>query len=230
MADEVTAVSIAVKTELESSYGVLCPKLVHVIANGVNQTDLSDKKQSRIIFLATAFRNRKGIWELLNAFSLLEQTDLQLVIAGAGRGYENRIRREINILGIEDRVQLLGEISNAETLDWLSICEVFCLPSLMEGHPLVLLEAMSVGAAIVATDIGGVNETIQTGVNGILVPPGNVIKLQAALSDLISQPDLRKKLGIAACKTVMEKYQWDSQGEKYLKIFHKDSPRIDNIL
>jgi glycosyltransferase involved in cell wall biosynthesis len=220
VADEVTAVSSEVKNQLQSSYGIFCHKPVSIIPNGapiiINQAE--NQKKLRVIFFAGAFRIRKGIWELLHAFKEMDQKDLDLVIAGNGRGYDRALLSEIKLLGIEGRVRMLGKISNKEIIDWLSRSEVFCLPSSMEGLPLVLLEAMSVGAAIVATSITGVNEVIQDNVNGILVPPGDISKLRYALNRVVSQPELRAQLGQAARSTVEKKYQWDSIADIYLRL------------
>lgn len=90
--------------------------------------------------------------------------------------------------------------------DILSSIDIFCLPSLWEGLPIALLEAMSMRKAIIASEIDGINDLIVNNENGILVPPGNIDRLSIALDYLIADGELRSILGANAEKTVMKHF------------------------
>jgi glycosyltransferase involved in cell wall biosynthesis len=75
--------------------------------------------------------------------------------------------------------------------------DLFCLPSLSEGLPLAIAEAMAAGLPVVATPVGGVPEIVAAGQTGLLVPPGDSRKLSAALTRVLSEPGLGPRLGAA---------------------------------
>jgi glycosyltransferase involved in cell wall biosynthesis len=83
---------------------------------------------------------------------------------------------------------------------------VFALPSYAEGMPMALLEAMSWGLPVVATPVGGVPQVIEHGVNGLLVAPGDIDGLAAALARLFDEPALRDSLGAAARRTIAARF------------------------
>jgi glycosyltransferase involved in cell wall biosynthesis len=97
--------------------------------------------------------------------------------------------------------------------------DVFCLPSLSEGLPNALMEAMSVGCASVASGVGGVTTLVEHGKNGLLVPPGDPDLLRESLERLIRDPDLRKNLGAAARRTIESGFDWRRIDEKYEELF-----------
>lgn len=82
-----------------------------------------------------------------------------------------------------------------DALELLTAADVVVLPSHQEGLPVVLMEASSVGATIVATSVGGVEQVVQDGVGGLIVPPGRPDALADAIERLWSDPDLRQRLG-----------------------------------
>jgi glycosyltransferase involved in cell wall biosynthesis len=95
-------------------------------------------------------------------------------------------------------VNWVGWLDEEEKNAELEQCAVFVLPSISEGLPVALLEAMAWGKAIVATRVGGVPEVIDDGVEGVIVAPGDPASLAAALRRLLEDPELRRRLGRAA--------------------------------
>jgi glycosyltransferase involved in cell wall biosynthesis len=116
------------------------------------------------------------------------QWTLQLV----GEGPD---RPELEALATE-RSQLLGE--RTDVPDLLARASVFALSSRSEGLPISVLEAMAAGLPVVASDVGGLRELVEDGVNGILVPPGNAVALAAALTRLVADAELRRTMGEAS--------------------------------
>jgi len=97
--------------------------------------------------------------------------------------------------------------------------DVFCLPSLSEGLPNALMEAMSVGCACVASRVGGVPCLLEQEKNGLLVEPGDPAALTAALERLVSDAGLRQRLGRAARATIEQRFDWSRIALRYEELF-----------
>jgi glycosyltransferase involved in cell wall biosynthesis len=98
-------------------------------------------------------------------------------------------------------------------------CDVFCLPSHAEGLPLVLLEAMSRGKPVVATAVGGTPELVIDGETGLLVAPGDVEALRAALRRLLDDPELGRRLGAAGAERVRESFSAEAAAAVVLRLY-----------
>jgi glycosyltransferase involved in cell wall biosynthesis len=104
---------------------------------------------------------------------------------------------------------------------YFSGCDILAVPSVrdsqgnMDGLPNVLMEGLSSGCAIVASDIAGIPNVVANEVNGLLVEPKNPMALAAALEKLINNDSLRKKLGDEARKNCLNQYTWKITGSKY---------------
>jgi glycosyltransferase involved in cell wall biosynthesis len=148
-----------------------------------------------LLVLAIAnLRSEKGYDVLLDTAALLIEQGLPVRFAAAGKGAQlDELVARHRELGLGDRFRFLGHREDA--LELLVAADVFVLASHQEGLPVVLMEAGSIGAAIVATTVGGVPQVVTDGVNGLLVPPGDPAALAGALARLCSDPDLREKLG-----------------------------------
>jgi len=122
-------------------------------------------------------------------------------------------------LDIEQAVRLIGFRSDIPAL--LSLADIFVLPSLTEGLPISMLEAMSAGLPVVVTRVGGISEVIEDGKNGVIVPPSDADALGSAVLRLLSNSEIREKLGASARALVEKEYNLDTMGKKYNDLFHK---------
>ena len=95
------------------------------------------------------------------------------------------------------------------------------MPSLWEGLPIALLEAMSAGLPVIATQVEGVEEVITEGENGLLVPIGDTAALADAILRLLADPPLRHKMGVASKEKVLASYTADQMCEQYLELMVK---------
>jgi L-malate glycosyltransferase len=142
-------------------------------------------------------RSEKGYDVLLEVAARVAQRGLPLRFVAAGQGDQDELLAERHrALGLGDRFRFLGHRRDALAL--LTAADVVVLPSHQEGLPVVLMEATSVGATIVATSVGGVPQVITDDVNGLLVPPGDPGALTDALERLCREPGLRERLGAGA--------------------------------
>jgi glycosyltransferase involved in cell wall biosynthesis len=144
---------------------------------------------------------QKGHRYLLRAIAKVPGADF--VFAGDGPERKD-IEKEIGSLGIGGRVHLLGHRDDIPEL--LGSCDIFVLPSLFEGHPLSIMEAMAARKPVVASNIRGVDEIITSGETGCLVPPANPDALAAAIQGLIDDPDKANEMASAGNKKVAAEF------------------------
>jgi glycosyltransferase involved in cell wall biosynthesis len=161
---------------------------------------------------------QKGHVYLLEAIpAILEQfPDTIFAVAGDGplrADLEARAKR----LGIAKSVRLLG--TRFDVPELLQMAHIFVLPSLWEGLPIALLEAMGAGLPVVATRVEGVEEVIVDGENGLLLPPADPEALKIALLRLLAQSDLRENLGAAGLTLVQRTFSLDRMGKRYEDLF-----------
>jgi glycosyltransferase involved in cell wall biosynthesis len=136
---------------------------------------------------------QKNVGALLQALAAMGgRGDAMVLLCGEGEE-RGRLEAEARHLGIADRVRFLG--SRTDVPEVLGASDVFVLPSLYEGHPLCVMEAMAAGRPVIATAVGGVPEVVRPGETGVLVPPGDVAALAVAMARLASSEEERGRLG-----------------------------------
>lgn len=161
---------------------------------------------------------QKGLQYLLRAAPevLRENPNTLFVLVGDGPE-RNALETEATHLGIRSSVCFLGVREDIPEL--LSSMDVVVMPSLFEGLPMALLEAMASGRAVVASRVGGIPNAIQERVNGVMLSPGDVSGLTAALCDLLKNRELRLALGQKARETVGSRFSAASMAKRYLEVY-----------
>jgi glycosyltransferase involved in cell wall biosynthesis len=206
----VTAVSKSVADELALFYGY---QGATVIGNGVDEnlfTPVAGSRDDNYILYVGRLDYGKGLNDLIDsAERIWDRCGLPIYIIGSGP-LEAKIKEKIKKLHLENFVRLLGQIEQKELITIYQNSRIFILPSYYEGLPTVLLEAMSCGLPVIATDVSGCNDVIIDRYNGILVPPGDPGKIFEAVTMLHTDDDLRKKISNNARKTILEKFRWDT--------------------
>jgi glycosyltransferase involved in cell wall biosynthesis len=152
----------------------------------------------------------KGLSYLLYAMpSILSKIPkMELVLIGDGP-IKSQLIQIIIKLKIKENVKFLGSLDRQELADFLPQSCVFVFPSLREGMPLALLEAVSCGLPIVASNIPGISDIITDGVNGYLVPSKNPKMLSSNILKLLYEEKLRDALGTNSRQTALEKFSLD---------------------
>ena len=173
----------------------------------------------RIGFVGRLIAN-KGPQYLIEAAPALLTTcpHAEIVIVGDGP-MKPALEARAQTLGIQDKVTFLG--ARRDVADVLRGCDVFVRPSLMEGMPLTVLEAMACGVPVIATPVGGTPEVVEHEYTGLLVPPTDVGELGIALIRLASSPELRQRLGEAGRRLVERDFSWEQVVERNLVVYHK---------
>ena len=172
----------------------------------------------------TAMKKIKGVEYLIEACKLLdkERIDFKCIIIGGGNLFD-KIRDLITINNLDIKIKLLGPVDQREIKKRLSEASIFVLPSLSEGIPIALMEAMAMELPVIATNITGIPELVSNNVDGILVEPRNPFELAEKIKYLYYNPDVREKLGKNARKKVCEKFNLYKNTEKFEKLLYKYS-------
>ena len=147
---------------------------------------------------------------------------LEILGADAGEAAERaRLRHTVDDLGLADRVTLGPLVPSSEVARHLRASDVLLLPSLDEGLPTVVLEAMACGLPVVATDCGGVSEAVRDGIEGLLVPPRDAAGLAQALVRLGGDPALRARMGEAGRRTATSRFTLERQLQEFLALYEE---------
>ena len=230
-ADAVTAVCGAVAESLVRDYGVPRER-VRVVPNGADPPDEAAEhaaaRRWRASLGASAMRplwvcaarleEQKGHAVLVEALAEARRRGLDFVAALAGDGaLRASLERRVAELGLADRVRFLGLVEEIGPL--LAAADAVVMPSLWEGMPLTLLEALARARPVAASAVGGIPEVIEDRVSGRLVPPGDVAALTEALVWLHRRADLADALGREGAARVRESYTWDRVVQAFEEVY-----------
>jgi glycosyltransferase involved in cell wall biosynthesis len=197
----------------------------------MNQADLRKKYglpiDCPIVAYAGSLDPSRGIFDLLESFENVAKSfpDSLLFISYLRRNgeeiYEAKLHSLARSPSLKNRVILTGPSPNVEEI--YNLADVVAFPFTRPywfDPPLVLLEAMSSGAAVVSTSVGAISEVIHDRHNGVLVPPKDPL-LANAISELFSNPDERCRLARNARKTIIEMHSYEKVGNKLLNVYHQ---------
>lgn len=219
---KITAVSWAVARELKE-YG-LNPNEIAVVGNGVDEKAFvplrNQKHTEKYVLYTGVLRARKGLFDLIKCAEHVCKIcpDIKFILSGRGP-FLNKLEENIRKTGLQKRIVFLGYVKRDKLIQVYQNATVHVVPSHYEGLPTVLLEAMSCGLPVVATDISGNNEVISSGVNGFLVPPKAPEEMAKIILQLLDDTKLREKIGRASRKTIEEHYTWDKIADNILKCY-----------
>jgi len=164
----------------------------------------------------------KGLTFLLDTAALVKQKypNVEFKVYGEGELREELLAKAERF-GLDGRSIFPGAFASREELTRImSNTDVFLLSSILEGQPLVVVEAMAYGCPIVTTNVGGIPELIQDGVNGLLCPPENPQCLAEKINKLIDDPKLRQRLGKAArAYYVQSPFEAKSVSSHFLSVY-----------
>ena len=208
---------------------------IPIILNGVRppvplaptlREELGLETADRLIVSVGNLYPVKGHRHLIDALALLTVRHPTAHVAISGRGdLEQALRRRARELGVANRVHLLGLRSDVSAL--LRAADVFVLPSLSEGLPLALLEAMFAGCPIVASNVGDVGIALADGDAGVLAEPGNPHALARSIDELLSDSRRAKGLGERASRRAAAEYDVSRMVRHYTTVYQDlIGPRI----
>lgn len=221
-------VSRASARELERSLR-LAPGAVHVVPNGIRfvpgnrsrgRAALGLDAATPLVLAVGNLYPVKGHIHLLEALRQLAAVhpELQWRVAIAGRGEEEPVLRKFLAAStLSNRVTLLGY--RADVPDLLAASDIYAMPSLSEGMPLALVEAMFAGTPIIASGVGGIPDVVEPGKEALLVPPEDPASLAAALAQLLGNPGLREALAGAALARARSEFDVGRMADAYERLY-----------
>jgi glycosyltransferase involved in cell wall biosynthesis len=200
---------------------------VHLCYNGIDTTRYpqlplrdNDSPEPITIGCISAFRPEKNLGLLLEAVSLLlEPFPKTRVLLVGGGSEEQEIRQLAERLHLTKRLTLAS--AQNDILPSMEEIDIFVLPSTTEALSNSLMEAMACGRAVIASNVGGTPELIQHGQNGLLFQRGKVADLQRQIRRFLSEPGLRRKLGDAARRTILERFSIEQSVRRMAEIYQR---------
>jgi glycosyltransferase involved in cell wall biosynthesis len=234
LSGQVVAVSDALARHLRRDLWLRSSRIA-TIPNGVRcepaatsslRAELGLTPADRLVLAVGNLYPVKGHRHLLDALALLRQRHPTLHVAIAGRGDTgDMLRARAQELGLAQRLHLLGLRGDIPNL--LAAADIFVLPSLSEGLPLALLEAMFASRPIIASEVGEVGTALAGGDAGILVPPGRAEALAAALDKLLAAPADARALGARAARRAAAEYGISRMAARYVAVYEDLLARQD---
>ena len=178
-------------------------------------------EQATQLLFAGTWRKNKGIEDLVPAFTSLasRHPDLKLIVLGGGAS-EETIRNAFPER-VRERIDCVEATTDAETASWFSRADLFVLPSLFEGTPLTLIEAMMSGLPIITTNTCGMKDVIEHERNGLLVPIRTPEAIVGAVERLINDRAVREQLGRNAQQDALEKYTWEQVAKPIENVYEQ---------
>ncbi len=196
---------------------------IEIIYNGVALPEKYNKDLSNrnILFLGR-INKQKGIYDLISVIKKLKKryNDVCLYIGGSGE--EEKIKMYVKNNDLEDNVKLLGWINEQEKNEILKKCTFFALPSYFEAMPMSILEAMSYQCVVIASDVGGIPQIINSENTGFLVKPGDCDKMYNIFCQLFEDEMLVKKVSSEARITIEKNFDIQNNIDKIKKIYIGD--------
>jgi glycosyltransferase involved in cell wall biosynthesis len=209
-----------------------------VINNGVNPEDVivggrgripSGREGKRILLTVANLTSSKRIDMVLRAFASVKDRfpDLDYVVVGAGED-EKALKGLAAALDTGDRVSFEGAQTHERVMDHMSAADVFVLVSSDEGFGVVYVEAMAHGLPVIGSLGEGIGDVIVDGQNGMLVPPGDLAALVGALTRLLDDPALARRLGTTARTEVLRNHTWAKVAERWTSAYEQALARYQS--
>ena len=222
-ATEIITSSEYSKREIES-LGI-SPQRIHVFYPGLDREKLvklppsSEDINERKILCVANYIARKGALYLIDAFARIPENEFTLHLVGRADkefSYYQKILNRVKELGIEKIVFHDGQ--DRENIKYLySTSDIFVLPSLKETFGIVLIEAMHYKLPIITTNVSAMPDLVKDGQNGLLVPPQNSEALANALKKLMTEPELRQRMGERGYR-ISQSFDWDKTSFLFLNL------------
>jgi len=177
----------------------------------------------RVVGFAGELREKKGIRILMPAFAQVNKTGpaTLLIVGSVRQGADKEFFNEFLISNPGLQIIVAGYIPFQELPSYYSLMDVFVHPSLRDGMPNAVLEAMSCGRSVVATPVGGIKDVLEDGKNGTIVNVNDPNALAEKILELLDDPEKRNFLGKNARESVLSKYTMENELKANIQVYRK---------
>ena len=199
-------------------------RLIHPEARG-NTPHLGQQHISRfdqhVIGFVGELREKKGIKALLSAYAQVNKTrsTILLIVGTIRTGADKEYFEEFLISNPNSQIIVTGYISPGDLPRYYALIDILVHPSLRDGMPNAVLEAMACGKTVIATPVGGVLDVIEDGVNGLLVPVNDADRLAEKIVDVLGRSGKREAIGRSARETIMSRFTLENELQSNLKVY-----------
>lgn len=200
---------------------------VHYVPNAIDEKffNITARAGKPTVLFVGRVTPLKRVMDLVQAFTKIsgQIPEAQLRIAGECRSepvYAGAIREFIAGANLEERIHLLGPLTEEAILQEYARCSLLALPSVQENLPMVIAQAMAAGKPVLATRVGGVPEMVNSQ-TGILINPGDVNELAAALLHLLQNPPIQKQMGQAGRRYALQTYHVDTVARQTCNVYRQ---------
>lgn len=200
--------------------GVDLRRYGHSVDKIAMRKKLGLRADAQVIATVGTLKTQKGHKFLVDAATMIvpQHTDLHFLFIGDGE-LKAELQAQVQSLNLSDNIHFLGNRSDVP--DLLIASDFFVLPSLWEGMPIALLEAMAAAKPVVATEVSGTKQIMIHNETGLIVPPGDAPKLAKAILKLISDPARAKAMGLAARQRVAKEFSAQKQADDHLALYRR---------
>jgi glycosyltransferase involved in cell wall biosynthesis len=196
---------------------------IHEVPNAISSAyfELERRPERGRLLFAGRIANGKGLDELIRAVARSSPAVSKVILAGAtpDGAYADQLHREIAGLGLDDRVEFTGLLSETDLLKEFSRAEALVLPSHQETAPMVVQQAMASGLAVIATRVGGIPYQVRHDVTGLLFTPGDERALADLFVRMAHDPALGARLGNTAKGDAARLYRANAVAERTLAVY-----------
>jgi len=200
---------------------------VEVIHDGVDTQTFRpledvEKEPDRILFVGNSEDRNKGARYLVEALHILHrEMDFHLTFVDRPREELNLVPSLVKRWGLQGRVKFTGRVSTDELVRLYNSAQILVSPSVYEGFGLPAAEAQACGTAVVSTTAGALPEVVAHGETGWLAPPGDAAALADGIRRLMSDPELRARMGAAGRKRMVERFTWRETARKTVALYEE---------
>jgi glycosyltransferase involved in cell wall biosynthesis len=205
---------------------------INVVPNGVDiekfkpaektyaRNLLNLPKDKNIVLFVGALRKIKGVDHLIEAARYFVDENTTLFMVGRDDGLRKSLEKRAEELNIAGSIKFTGPVNHEDIPLWISASDILVLPSLSEGRPNVILEALACEVPVVATDVGGIPELMVEGETGYLVPAKSPSELAEKINKLLEDKNRREKMGKFGRKSIIQRgLTWEAHAKKTVKIY-----------
>ena len=198
---------------------------IHIVPSGIEYDKIEEIRsytslnESPDIFFVNNLTKIKGVDILIKAIPTVIKSipNLSVHIAGSGP-QENELKLLTKKLNLENHIKFLGFISEEDKYQYYKACKIVVVPSRWDCQPFAPLDAAASGKPVVASRIGGIQDTVEDGKTGFLFEPGNIEDLAEKIITLLKDEELREEMGSVA-KEKAKSYDWKKIAERTVEIY-----------
>ena len=199
-------------------------KIVHCGLNLSQYVFRHPRNEVKSLFCSGRLAPEKGQMILIKALKLLLKGGRRLELRLAGNGpSKQKLQALVNELELNDQVHFLGFLREEEVINELHNSDLFVLASFVEGVPVSVMEAMALGVPVIATNVGGTSELVESGNTGVLVRPSDPGALAQAIIAMMDDYEFRKRIADRGRQKIEDEFDVDKESERLKTYFLEDT-------